>query len=120
MRLRPSLARLACVSYCFRRPLAVTHLYPPPPPLARFNPFLLPSSFLWQKRNDLGPEGAGKLAGALEKMTGMQTLDLVRRGGGGCDLVCELVFVCASECVFVCVRVHVHVRVCATYICIYP
>ena len=36
-----------------------------------------------QSYNDLGPEGAGKLAGALEKMTNLQTLNLVTRGGGG-------------------------------------
>ena len=33
--------------------------------------------------NKLGPEGAGALAGALEKMTGMQSLELVS-GEGGC------------------------------------
>ena len=30
-----------------------------------------------QQENDLGPKGARHLAGALEKMTGMQTLNLV-------------------------------------------
>ena len=38
-----------------------------------------------QSDNHFGPEGAGKLAGALEKMTNLQTLSLVTRGeeGGG-------------------------------------
>ena len=35
-----------------------------------------------QHHNSLGPEGAGKLAGALEKMTDMQELSLVTREGG--------------------------------------
>ena len=46
-----------------------------------------PHTHITQGGNDLGPTGAEKLAGALEKMTGMQTLYLVRgRGeeaGGG-------------------------------------
>ena len=36
-----------------------------------------------QDGNNLGPEGAGKLAGALEKMTNLQKLDLVTNKGGG-------------------------------------
>ena len=36
-----------------------------------------------QYGNSLGPEGAGKLAGALEKMTNLQKLDLVTNKGGG-------------------------------------
>ena len=32
-----------------------------------------------QGHNDLGPEGAGHLAGALSQLTGLHTLDLVRR-----------------------------------------
>ena len=35
-----------------------------------------------QDWNELGPEGARALAGALEQMTGMQTLNLVSGGHG--------------------------------------
>jgi hypothetical protein len=38
-----------------------------------------------QGGNTLGPEGAGKLAGALEQMTGMHTLGLVRGSGMGVE-----------------------------------
>ncbi len=44
--------------------------------LGRTNPIL-------QSYNKLGPEGAGKLAEALGRMTGMQSLDLVRKGREG-------------------------------------
>ncbi len=107
----PRPPRLCAMDACFRRPLAATRLECPPPPplLALLNPFLLPSSLLWQRINKIGPEGAGKLAGALEKMTGMQTLDLVRRQGGECDCVracvraCVLVRLCLYVCVCACV-----------------
>ena len=36
-----------------------------------------PRTHITQGNNDLGPTGAEKLAGALAKMTGMQTLMLV-------------------------------------------
>ncbi len=37
-----------------------------------------PHAHITQQGNELGPKGAEKLAGALEKMTGMQALHLVR------------------------------------------
>ncbi len=39
--------------------------------------------FLVQANNNLGPDGAVVLAGALEKMTGLRKLNLVSKSGGG-------------------------------------
>ena len=46
-------------------------------------PHTRPFTHIMQGGNSLGAAGLKKIAGALEKMAGMQSLDLVR-GGGAC------------------------------------
>ena len=46
-------------------------------------PHTRPCAHITQSDNNLGAAGIEKIAGALEKMPGMQTLVLVR-GGGAC------------------------------------
>ena len=48
-------------------------------------PHTRPCTHITQASNGLGDAGIEKIAGALEKMAGMQSLDLVR-GGGACGV----------------------------------